>query len=381
MTDAARTPGLSGVLRLGAAPLPLLDRARLYVCGITPYDVTHVGHAATFVWVDTLVRVLASVGTDVDVCRNVTDVDDVLSVAARRAGTRYDEFAAVRQFYFDRDMRSLAVGLPAFEPRAHSYVGQVVRIAQILLDNGQAYVSAGSVYFRGAAAVSAAGYGAGPAGRDEALRLLDEYGGRPGDPAKHDPFDSPLWQASGPDDPAWDSPWGLGRPGWHAECAAMAMSTFGPALDVHAGGKDLAFPHHVYESAMVEAVTGVIPFARRWMHVGVVRVGGAKMAKSTGNLVLVGDLVERFPAAALRLLVLDRRWGQDWDFDAADLDRAAARLDGLYAAAGRPGGSAAAGQAVTAALLDDLDVPRALRIAAEAGGAAARSLTTVLGLV
>jgi len=381
VTDATSTAGLPGVLRLGGAPLPVLDRARLYVCGITPYDVTHLGHAATFVWVDTLVRVLGAVGTEVAVCRNVTDVDDVLSVAARRAGTRYDEFAAVRQFYFDRDMRRLAVRQPAFEPRAHCYINQVMRIAQALLDADRAYVSAGSVYFRGAAAVAGAGLGEGDAGREEAVRLLTEYGGHPDDPAKRDPFDSPVWQSSGPDDPAWDSPWGPGRPGWHAECAAMALSTFGPAIDVHAGGKDLAFPHHAYESAMVEAVTGVIPFARRWMHVGVVGVGGVKMAKSTGNLVLVADLVERYPGAALRLLVLDRPWARDWDFDVADLDRAAGRLDGLCAAAGRRGGSEAAEDEVTTALLDDLDVPRALRVAEEAGGAAARSATTVLGLV
>ena len=380
MSDPARAADLPGVLRLGGARLPMLDRGRLYVCGITPYDVTHLGHAATFVWVDTLVRVLASVGTEVAVCRNVTDVDDVLAVAARRAGTRYDEFAAVRQFYFDRDMRNLAVRQPAFEPRAHSYVNQVMRITQVLLDAGRAYVSSGSVYFSGAAAVAAAGLGT-DAGREEALRLLTEYGGHPDDPAKRDPFDSPVWQASGPDDPAWASPWGPGRPGWHAECAAMALSTFGPAVDVHAGGKDLAFPHHAYESAMVEAVTGVVPFARRWMRVGVVRAGGVKMAKSTGNLVLVDDLLERYSGAALRLLLLDRPWARDWDFEVADLDRAADRLEGLYAAAGRRGGSTAAEDEVTAALLDDLDVPRALLVAEEAGGAAARSLTTVLGLM
>ena len=210
MTDATSTAGLPGVLRLGGAPLPVLDRARLYVCGITPYDVTHLGHAATFVWVDTLVRVLGAIGTEVAVCRNVTDVDDVLSVAARRAGTRYDEFAAVRQFYFDRDMRRLAVRQPAFEPRAHSYVNQVMRIAQALLDADRAYVSAGSVYFRGAAAVAGAGLGEGDAGREEAVRLLTEYGGHPDDPAKRDPFDSPVWQASGSGRPRLGQPVGAG---------------------------------------------------------------------------------------------------------------------------------------------------------------------------
>ena len=151
-------------------------------------------------------------------------------------------------------------------------------------------------------------------------------------PRKDDPFDVAVWQASDGDQPAWQSPWGPGRPGWHAECAAMALHTFGPAVDVHAGGGDLRFPHHAYQAALAEAFTGVTPFARARLQVGVVGVAGAKMAKSAGNLVLVRDLLQDYPAAAVRLLILDRRWDQDWDYDHAGLDEAAATAG---AAAGR----------------------------------------------
>ena len=129
-----------------------------------------------------------------------------------------------------------------------------------------------------------------------------------------------VWQADEPGHPAWESPWGRGRPGWHSECAAMALSVFGTGVDVHAGGADLRFPHHAYHAAMAEAFTGVRPYARAWLHAGTVRIGGAKMAKSTGNLVLVRDLVDDHPAAAVRLMILDRPWGEDWEYSPAVLD-------------------------------------------------------------
>jgi cysteinyl-tRNA synthetase len=365
---------------LGRVPLPLVGRARVYACGITPYDVTHLGHAATFVWVDTLARVLHAGGAEVIVCRNVTDVDDVLLSAAGRAGAPYGRFAAIQQFYFDQDMAALGVRPPALQPRAHAYVGQVIELTAGLLAQGAAYQRGGRVYFRGTEAARRSGLD--PAA---ARRLAAEFGDHPDDPDKDDPFDVAVWHASHGDEPAWESPWGAGRPGWHAECAAMALHAFGPAVDVHAGGGDLRFPHHAYQAALAEAVTGVAPFARARLNVGVVRVAGAKMAKSTGNLVLVGDLLRDFPAAAVRLLILDRPWGEDWDYDQAGLGRAGARLEQLQAAAGRPdrgapGAGGAAVDAVHAALANDLDVPGALRIAEDAGGQAARVLGSLLGL-
>ena len=362
-------------LRLGGRSLSVVGRARIYVCGVTPYDVTHLGHAATFVWVDAADRLLRRLGVQVEVCRNVTDVDDVLFEAAQRAGSQYDRFAAVQQFHFERDMDALNVRRPAHEPRAHSYVGQVVELSAALLEAGAAYVSGGSVYFRGADVAGAHGLL-----RDEAEQLLASNGGRNDDPHKHDVLDQALWQASGSGEPAWPSPWGPGRPGWHAECTAMALSTYGPALDLHAGGADLRFPHHAYESAQAEAATGVAPFARSWLHVGTVRLGGEKMAKSTGNLVFAADLVARTSGSAVRLLLLDRAYATPWDYTDDALDRAGRRLDELRTAAGRATGTPSSPIAVLEALVDDLDVPRALDIAIEDGGQAARDLVSVLAL-
>ncbi len=267
-------------------------------------------------------------------CRNVTDVDDVLLAAAGRAGAPYGRFAAIQQFYFDQDMAALGVRPPALQPRAHVYVGQVIALAAGLMARGAAYERDGQVYFRGAAAArrprtpswTTAGRCASPPSSVITPRTR----------ARTTRSTWRVWQASAGDQPAWESPWGPGRPGWHAECAAMALHAFGPAIDIHAGGADLRFPHHAYQAALAETFTGVTPFARTRMNVGVVGVAGAKMAKSSGNLVLAGDLLKDYPAAAIRLLILDRPWDADWDYDQAGLDAAAARLERLQAAAGRP---------------------------------------------
>jgi cysteinyl-tRNA synthetase len=362
-------------LVLSGEPLPLVGPARLYVCGVTPYDVTHLGHAATFVWVDALVRTLRHANVSPIVTRNITDVDDVLTEAARRAGSPYDEFAAIHQYDFDHDMSHLGVRRPDHEPRAHQHIGDVVRLAQALLERGAAYEVAGTVYFRGEQVVRDCGLT--PA---DAIAALAEFGEDPTDADKQDPADVPVWRASREGDPSWPSPWGPGRPGWHAECTAMVLSTYGSSVDIHAGGADLAFPHHAYESALAEAATGVSPFARAWMRVGTVRIGGEKMAKSTGNLVLVSDLLRDHRGAALRLMILDRSWWEAWDYDSALLDLAEGRLDALHSAAGRRDDDEVAEQQVMKHLLDDIDVPSAMGVALESGGRAARVLVHVLGL-
>ncbi len=378
--DQQQAVRLQPGVMLGGRPLQLVGRARVYACGITPYDVTHLGHAATYVWIDVLTRVLAAAGVQVTVCRNVTNVDDVLTAAASRAGSPYDEFAAIQQFYFDGDMTALGVRRPDLQPRAHAHVQQVIELASGLLQRGAAYQRDGQVYFRGAGMPARAGLD-----RYAALRLSEEYGDHPGDVARDDPFDAPVWQSSLGDEPAWDSPWGLGRPGWHAECTAMALDAFGPAVDVQAGGADLRFPHHAYQAAMAEALTGVTPFARAGLQAAVVTIGGAKMAKSAGNLVLVKDLLASYPVAAIRMLILDRRWAADWDYHPRDLERAAARVERLSAAAGRPSRGAPGSDdtvraAIQSALARDLDVPTALEVAEDAGGRAASELGDFLGL-
>jgi L-cysteine:1D-myo-inositol 2-amino-2-deoxy-alpha-D-glucopyranoside ligase len=379
----------SAQLRLGDRVLPLLSPARVYVCGITPYDVTHLGHAATFVWADVAASVLRTAGLDVVTCRNITDVDDVLTHAADARGRAYDEFALYQEYLFDKDMTALGVHRPSHEPRARHFTKQVQQLAAALLATGHAYHRDGHVYFRAGDLM-----GGGPEGlgggsildraglsTEQALALSAEYGDDPADPLREDPFDVPVWRPSAGDEPAWPSPWGAGRPGWHAECAAMAVAVLGTSVDLVAGGHDLRFPHHAYQAAMVEAASSVAPFARAHLHVGTVYQDGAKMAKSTGNLTLVTDLLRDHPPAAVRLLILDRPWSQPWDYQPDRLDAAASTLDDLYGAAGRPDTGPAAAGAVSAALLDNLDVPRAVAIARESGGEAARLLLRVLSLV
>ncbi len=373
--DRPGTTSTGAVLTLGGAPLPLTTPARVYVCGITPYDVTHLGHASTFVWADVLTRVVRMSGVDTVVTRNITDVDDVLTRAAAERGRGYDEFGLTQEFWFDRDMADLHVRPPDHAPHARHHVGHVVQLAAALLATGAAYERDGHVYFRGAGVPAAAGVG-----RDEALALAHEFGDRPDDPLRDDPFDVPVWHPAAAGDPAWPSPWGPGRPGWHAGCAAMALATLGGVVDVLAGGADLAFPHHAYQAAMAAAATGSTPFARRGLRVGTVGLDGAKMAKSTGNLVLVGDVLRDAPAAAVRLLLLDHAWSEGWDFRAEELDGTTRRLEELYVAAGVRSGSPASVDRVRAALLDDLDVRTAVAVAVEAGGDAARQVIRTLAL-
>ena len=363
------------VLTLEGRPIHLIGPARIYACGITPYDVTHLGHAATFVWVDAAVRVLRHAGLETLLVRNVTDVDDVLTEAARRSDTPYDVFAAMHQYQFDHDLALLGVRRPEHEPRAHVFIPQVVALAQILVDVGAAYVARGSVYFRGGEVPDRSGVA-----EATARGLLTQFGEDLEDPFKEHPFDVPVWRASTAAEPSWPSPWGPGRPGWHAECTAMVLSELGPGVDLHAGGAELAFPHHAYEAAQAEAATGVTPFARAWLRVGTVQIAGEKMAKSTGNLVLVTDVLAHHPPAALRLALLNRRWSLPWDYDGSVVASAATTLEALYSAAGRADGSPAAEAAVVAALRTELDVPQAVSVALESGGAAARTLVQVLAL-
>jgi cysteinyl-tRNA synthetase len=368
------TPLRSARVRLAGAPLPLVGRARIYVCGITPYDVTHVGHAATFVWADLAAAVLHAAGVEVTSCRNVTDVDDVLTEAAGARGRDTSEFALYQEYLFDKDVTALGVSRPAHQPRARHHVTAVQQLAAALLAGGHAYARDGHVYFRGGAVPGRAGLSP-----QRARELSAEYGDDPADPRREDPFDVPIWRPSAAGQPAWPSPWGPGRPGWHAECAAMALAVLGGGVDILAGGADLAFPHHAYQAAMVEAATSAGPFARARLHVGTVGQDGAKMAKSTGNLTLVADLLRDHPPAAVRLLLLDRPWRDGWEYTPDGLRAAAARLEDLYAAAGRPSTGPGADEVIDA-LLDDLDVPRAVEIALDRGGDAARQLIRTLSL-
>ena len=368
-------PLRSSDLTLAGRRLPLTARARIYVCGITPYLVTHLGHASTFVWADALQCVARLAGVETETCRNVTDVDDVLTAAALERGRPYDEFALTQEFLFERDMRALGNRPPNYTPHARLHVAHVTQLAAALLTTGDAYELDGFVYFRGDGVAKRSGLS-----EKAALERSRDFGDNPDDTHRKAPFDVPVWRPSPEDEPAWPSPWGWGRPGWHSECAAMAWATFGTSVDVVVGGEDLAFPHHAYQSAMVEAASGVAPFARREVHIGAVHKGGRKMAKSTGNMTLVGELLSAHRSAAVRLMILNRPWHEAWEYDESEIAAAEQALDALYEAAGGAHESADAAEQVVAALLDDLDVPRALTAATEAGGSAARLLLETLKL-
>jgi cysteinyl-tRNA synthetase len=373
--NPSRLTGPPMPLRLSGAKLPMVGRVRVYVCGITPYDVTHLGHASTFVWTDAAVRVLRWYGHSVTLARNVTDVDDALYETAARRGESHTMLATLQRASFEATMTSLKVREPDHAPTAAQHIGHVVQLAAAVLDRGAGYERNGTVYARTGEVYARHGLD-----RETALARASEYRDRPDDPAKDDPLDVAVWQTVAPDDVvSWPSPWGEGRPGWHAECAAIVLALYGSGVDLHCGGADLAFPHHACEAAIAEAGTGVTPFARAWFRAGLVSYEGRKMAKSAGNLVLVEDLLEHHSPGAIRLLLLNRRWHEPWEYTADQLDAAEDLLEQLYTAASTPG-TAPGSAAAPAALLDDLDVPRALAIALEDGGQAARTVIEMLAL-
>jgi L-cysteine:1D-myo-inositol 2-amino-2-deoxy-alpha-D-glucopyranoside ligase len=321
----------------------------VYVCGITPYDAAHAGHAFTYVHFDVLVRYLRHLGAEVRHVQNVTDVDDDMLRTARERGEDYLELAEREIRRFERDMRAIGVVPPWRSPRATDHVPQMVEEVRALVDAGHGYERGGTVYFPVA---SDPRYGrlSGYA-REEMVTLAAERGGFPDDPNKDDPLDFVLWQRSAEGEPAWDSPWGPGRPGWHIECSTMARRLLGQPVDVHGGGSDLIYPHHESELAQAEAVQPDPPFVRTWMHTGTVAYRGDKMSKSLGNLVFARDLLERFPATAVRRSFLRHHYREDWEFREEEVT---AEHD--------PGEGPASREAFFAALDDDLDVPVALEI-------------------
>jgi L-cysteine:1D-myo-inositol 2-amino-2-deoxy-alpha-D-glucopyranoside ligase len=364
-------------------PLEPVDRpVGLYVCGITPYDTTHLGHAFTFVTFDVLVRALRAAGQPVRYVQNVTDIDDDIIRRARELGTTWDRLATKETALYEADMAALNVRPPDVFPRATQTIPKIVTLVRKLEAQGHAYQRDGNVYFR---VGSVTDYGRlSRISREEMIKLSARRGADPNDPRKQDPLDFILWQASAPGEPRWESPWGEGRPGWHIECSAMALEHLGPQVDVHGGGWDLIFPHHESEIAQSESVTGVRPFARIWVHVGMLRYQGEKMSKSLRNLVLVSDLLKRYDADSIRVLLLRHHYREPWDYTEDQLEDAAAWTQRLRQAARGPGngtGDSLAG--VRASLEDDLDTPRALRVLEDAvtgGDPAWRSAADLLGL-
>jgi L-cysteine:1D-myo-inositol 2-amino-2-deoxy-alpha-D-glucopyranoside ligase len=339
----------------------------MYTCGITPYDATHLGHAATYVTYDVLQRRLRDLGHETRCVRNVTDVDDDLLRKARELGVHYLDLAAAETARFDADMVALNVVECWSEPRATSAIADIRGFIGMVLDRGHAYVSGGSVYFD-VSTVDTFGQ-ISHVTREEMIALARQHGGNPDDPNKRDPLDFVLWQPSAADEPAWESLWGPGRPGWHIECSALALRELDTTIDLHGGGSDLIFPHHECEAAQSEAATG-LPFVRHWMHQAMVRMDGEKMSKSLGNLVFISELRKTFDTRAIRLGIVAHHYRDSWSWNDDIMPAAAARLDAWLAATTAAGAldSQSALDGVRARLDDDLDTPGAVAVIDEAVG-------------
>ena len=332
---------------------------RMYVCGITPYDSTHLGHAATYITYDLLIRRLEELGHEVRMVRNITDVDDSILPKARELGVPYLDLAAAEIERFQGDIAALDLRPAVAEPRATDAIPQIIELVGQLLDSGHAYLSGGYVYFDVSTFPDFGKLSHYP--EDRMIKLARARGGNPDDPHRRAPLDFVLWQPSLADEPAWRAPFGIGRPGWHIECSAMALHEHGSTLDLHGGGSDLIFPHHESEIAQSESLTGE-PLARHWLHSAMVSYEGEKMSKSLGNLVFVSDLLKIADPRAIRLALMRHHYRSGFEWYDTDLDEAVALLHRLLAAAERPDGPDPApfAQRVRDAIDDDLDAPRAL---------------------
>ncbi len=365
--------------RKAVVPFEPGEIVTMYTCGITPYDATHLGHAAAYVGYDVLQRRLRDRGHETRCVRNVTDVDDSILEKARQIGVHYLDLAAAETAKFDDDMLALGM-IPCWsEPRATSAIADIRGFIGMVLDRGHAYQAGGAVYFD----ISTypqfgeiSGYD-----RETMLAYAAERGGNVDDPNKRDPLDFVLWQPSLPDEPSWDSLWGPGRPGWHIECSALALRELGTTIDLHGGGADLIFPHHECEAAQSESATGE-PFVRHWMHQAMVRMDGEKMSKSLGNLVFVSELRKEWDSMAIRLAVVKHHYRDPWEWHDELMPEATERLASWRAGRQAGGADTEVLAAVRERLDDDLDAPGAIAAidAAAADGVDVSRAAELLGV-
>ncbi|WP_099021364.1 cysteine--1-D-myo-inosityl 2-amino-2-deoxy-alpha-D-glucopyranoside ligase [Mycolicibacterium palauense] len=369
--DIPEIPGQGPQLRLydsadrAVRPVSAGPTARMYVCGITPYDATHLGHAATYLTFDLVYRLWRDAGHRVHYVQNITDVDDPLFERADRDGVDWRDLGAREIQLFREDMAALRVLPPQDYVAATDAIGEVVEVVEKLLASGAAYVVDDSehpdVYFRADATVQF-GYESGY-DRDVMMTLFAERGGDPERRGKADPLDALLWRAERPGEPSWSSPFGPGRPGWHVECAAIALTRLGMGLDIQGGGSDLIFPHHEFSAAHAESATGERRFARHYVHAGMIGWDGHKMSKSRGNLVLVSGLrAEGVDPAAIRLGLFAGHYRDDRFWSPQVLEEALARLHRWRTATALPAGPDPADVVarLRTHLADDLDTPKAL---------------------
>ncbi len=372
-------------------------RVRMYVCGMTVYDLCHLGHGRVMVVFDVVYRYLKALGFDVTYVRNITDIDDKIIA---RANERGEPFHALTERYIaamHEDAGALGVLPPDLEPRATEHLPEIIDMIERLIARGHAYVADnGDVYYD---VRSFPDYG-----RLSGKSIDDlEAGARvaPGE-AKRDPLDFALWKAAKPGEPAWDSPWGRGRPGWHIECSAMSTQALGDTFDIHGGGADLTFPHHENEIAQSEGATGH-PFVKYWMHNGFVRINDEKMSKSLGNFFTIREILGRYQPEEVRYFILTSHYRSPLNYDDEHLDNARAALTRFYTALrdlpeSEPAGAEDFEARFHAAMQDDFNTPGALAVmfdlvrelnrvrpgdiqAAAGLGAALRRMGAVLGIL
>ncbi len=367
-SEVPALPGRGRELRLhdtatgGPVSLDPGPVARIYVCGITPYDATHMGHAATYTAFDLVQRVWLDTKRQVHYVQNVTDVDDPLLVRAAETGVDWTELAERETTLFREDMTALRLLPPQHYIGAVEAIPGIVPLVERLRDAGAAYELDGDIYF---SVESDPDFGKVSRLDAAAMRRLSaERGGDPDRPGKKNPLDPMLWMAARDGEPSWDgASLGPGRPGWHIECVAIALDHLGMGFDVQGGGSDLAFPHHEMGASHAQVLTGEFPFAKAYVHAGMVALHGAKMSKSKGNLVFVSKLrADGVDPAAIRLALLAHHYRADWEWTDEVLTEAVARLGRWRAAVSRPDGPSADAlvEQIREALADDLDAPAAL---------------------
>ncbi|MBA3469390.1 MAG: cysteine--tRNA ligase [Herpetosiphonaceae bacterium] len=385
-------------LRRTLVPIqPIDDVVRMYVCGITPYDTSHMGHARTYVVFDTMRRLLEWQGLPVLYVQNVTDIDDDVLRKGAELGVAWDELGRRETESFLRNMAAINVAMPDHYVKATDSMPEIVEIVSGLIERGVAYEHNGSVYF----SVQADPNFGSMAHSDypTMLTTANERGNFPNDPNKRDPLDFVLWQAAKPGEPTWASPWGEGRPGWHIECTAMVLHYLGPRINIHGGGGDLQFPHHACELAQAECYSGQTPHVEAWSHVGMVCYEGEKMSKSLGNLVLVSDTLKEHTADALRIALLKYPYREAYEYTDADVvwaEGVVARLQSAASSAVGGGGQSAEELRVDMlnALDSDFNTPECIRLLialaeaatngeiddAESAAATIREVGAILGL-
>lgn len=305
------------------------QKVLMYVCGITPYDTTHLGHAFTYVFFDVLRRYLEFKGYKVIYTQNVTDIDDDILKKANEEKTDWKKLGVFWTERFLTDMKNLNVLPPTYYVKATDSMKQIIEINKALIKKGFAYVKDDNVYYN---VKKFKKYGELSGFNEKQMLLISkERGGNPNDPLKKNPLDFLLWQSANrrtkDNEPFWQSPRGKGRPGWHIECSSMIKQYLGDRIDIHGGGRDLIYPHHESEIAQSESFTGKKPFVKYWLHTAMLLYQGEKMSKSLGNLIMVSDLLKKYSSNAIRYVLLSHHYRQPWEFHEEELEEAQKTVD------------------------------------------------------